>query len=104
MNSIWVTHCIDRFDISSAKRFLNDGHDFKTIFSEKVNSSVPQKLVYRIDEVLNLMDKNDALLIMGNPVVNSLCCAKFFKKFNCLNLIVWDAVGQCYVKRNIKGD
>ena len=47
------------------------------------------------------MKKEDFLLIVGSPIITALWCSIFYKRFGRLNLLIWDAVQQKYVKRSL---
>ena len=98
---IWVTHSIERFDLNTATKFLEPGKTFKVVFEGNMNSSQPQKYFPKIKETVDSMAKEDFLLIVGSPIVSSLWCSVFYRRFHRLNLLIWDAVEQKYVKRSL---
>ncbi|KKN43309.1 hypothetical protein LCGC14_0704610 [marine sediment metagenome] len=99
--NVWITHYIDRFPLKTAVKFLEPDNTFKKIFKGNINSSQPQKYLPKIKETVDLMEKEDFLLIAGSSVLSLMWCSIFYKRFGHLNLLIWDAVEQKYVKRSV---
>ena len=99
--NIYITHRLDQFSLKTAVRFLDSGKEFRNIFEGNMNSSQPQKYLPKIKETVDLMNKDDFLLIVGSPIITGLWMSVFYKRFGILNLLLWDAVRQQYVKRNL---
>ena len=79
--------------------------ELKEIFSGDLPVFQSDKLIQMIQEELMVFEKNDLLLLSGNPLVNVIAVFYLISKFGELKVLLFNVFNDFYILRTLrKGD
>ena len=79
--------------------------ELNEIFSKDLPIFQVDKLILMIKESLRIFEKEDLLLLSGNPLINSLAVFYLISKFSELKVLLFNVFNDDYILRTLrKGD
>lgn len=96
--TVWIVNSRPGFDFSAAEKFGR----LVRLYDQKFNPFDPKAALYQAERrFTNEGTAEDLLLLAGNAVANGLATLAFYRRFNRVNLLVFDAVERRYQEKEV---
>lgn len=102
IRNIWVTNYYDQ-NIDSCRDHLHPKGSIQYLVEGRINIFDTDYLIKMIERKLRQYKPEDALLLIGNIVINSLAVTAVVRKFGSARLLIYNANDNTYAQRIVHG-